>query len=154
MTSPGREEAKRTRLPGFDALYKFEGFEYLASPYTDPDPLIREMRYIRTAEVVTVLLRCGIWVYSPIVHCHHLSQVWGLPHDAAFWAAYDRAMIVASKGICVLRLEGWAKSAGVKGEIQLAIELGKRITYMSGDLNAEAAVDIYPDSPKPPAAGV
>lgn len=122
-----------------------EGFDYLASPYTDPDPLVREIRYLKTLEVTSILLKNGIWVYSPIVHCHHMSQVFGMPHDAEFWLGYDTAMIKACKHLQVLRLDGWARSKGVTGEIKLAQELGKSITYIGADLNAEATVTIHPD---------
>ena len=115
-----------------------KGFEYLASPYTHSDPLVREQRYLRTLEATSILLKNGIWVYSPIVHCHHMSQVFGLPYDAAFWAAYNEEMLRASAGVLVLRLEGWHISVGVKEEIQLAIRINKPLNYLSGDLNAEA----------------
>lgn len=129
------------------------GFKYLASPYTDPDPLIREQRYLKTAETVAILLKNGIWTYSPIVHCHEVVKIWDLPHHAEFWKEYDAAMIRASTGLFVLRLEGWAKSAGVRGEIELATQLGLSITYMlSGELDAKATTTIHTDQPKPPTA--
>lgn len=128
-----------------------ESYDYLASPYTDPDPLVREMRYLRVLEVTSILLKNGIFVYSPIVHCHHMSQVFSLPTDAEWWKAYDSCMIRNCRALQVLRLEGWARSVGVRGEIELAAKLGKTITYISGDLNAAAAVTINPDRKEPPA---
>lgn len=129
-----------------------EGFDYLASPYTDPDPLVREMRYLKALEVASILLKNGIHVYSPIVHCHHMSQVFKMPHDHKFWLEYDTVMIKAARGIQVLRLHGWARSVGVTGEIKLAQQLGKPITFIAGDLDAEAAITINPDRAKPAAA--
>lgn len=128
-----------------------ESYDYLASPYTDPDPLVREMRYLRVLEVTSILLKNGIFVYSPIVHCHHMSQVFSLPTDAEWWKEYDSCMIRNCRALQVLRLEGWARSVGVRGEIELAAKLGKTITYISGDLNAAAAVTINPDRKESPA---
>lgn len=128
------------------------GYDYIASPYTDPDPLVREQRYLRVSEVVVTLLRNGIHCYSPVVHCHELSKTWGLPHDSSFWKEYDEVMIRAARGVTVVRLDGWARSVGVKGEIQLAIELGKPLSYISGDPgNVEDIVEIHPHRTKPAA---
>lgn len=123
------------------------GYEYLASPYTDPDPMVREMRYLRTAEVLVTMLKLGLAVYSPIVHCHELAKIWDLPKDVPFWEAYNATMLSNAKSLSVLRLDGWSRSAGVRGEIALATQLGKSITYIPGDMNAEAAVTIHQDKP-------
>lgn len=106
-------------------------FIYLASPYSHEDPMVKEQRYLAAAEALKTLLLNRIWAYSPIVHCHNLSKIWGLPGDATFWKEYDTAMIRACGGVFVLRLDGWSESVGVKGEIKLASELGKSITYLS-----------------------
>lgn len=125
-----------------------EGFDYIASPYTDPDPLVREQRYLKVSELVVVMLRNGIFVYSPIAHCHEMAKIWGLPHDAAFWKAYDTEMIRACRHVSIYMLPGWDKSVGVRGEIDLAIELGKTITYIAGGGSVESAVEVYRRSPK------
>lgn len=122
-------------------------YKYLASPYTDSDPMVREQRFLAAAACLRHLLACKIWTYSPIVHCHELAKLWGMPHDAAFWQEYDAAMIRGSSGIFVLMLPGWAKSTGVKGEIALTAELGKTITYISGE-TFDAQVTTGPDKPR------
>lgn len=133
-----------------------EGFYYLASPYSDPDPMVREHRYLAAAAALKVLLANRIWTYSPIVHCHELSKLWSLPGDAAFWQEYDAAMIRACCGLFILRLEGWHTSVGVTAERKLATELGKSITYiMPGEvMNAAASVTLDPSRPQPPAKRV
>lgn len=132
------------------------GYKYLASPYSDPDPLVREQRYLAAATALHTLLDNRIWTYSPIVHCHELAKLWGMPTDAEFWKEYDAAMIAGSNGIFVLRLEGWAKSVGVTGEIKLASELNKSITYlMPGSLfDAASTVILNQDPSKPSAEGI
>lgn len=133
-----------------------QGYNYLASPYSHPDPYVREQRYLAAASALQTLLANKIWTYSPIVHCHELAKLWGLPGDAEFWKDYDAAMIHAARRLFVLRIPGWNESVGVKGEIKLAIELGKSITYLApGDiLNAAATVIFNPDRPESSAEGV
>lgn len=93
--------------------------------------MVMEDRYLKTLYATSVLLKCGIWAYSPIVHCHHMSQVFGMPKDHKFWLDYDRAMILSARGIQVLTLPGWERSVGVKNEIEFALTRGKPITYLS-----------------------
>lgn len=132
------------------------GYKYLASPYSHKDPLTRELRYLAAAGALQTLLANRIWTYSPIVHCHELAKLWEMPSDAEFWAEYDETMVCASTGIFVLMIEGWAKSVGVTGEIKLAAELGKTITYLTpGDiLNAASSCTINHDSRQPSAKGI
>lgn len=130
------------------------GYKYLASPYSDPDPLVREMRYLRTADVVRTLLKNGLHVYSPIVHCHELAKIWDMPRESEFWDKYNRAMLDSSDGLFILRLEGWSRSVGIGKERVWAVEQFKPITYISGDLNAEAAVTLNSDSTEPAAEGI
>lgn len=122
------------------------GYGYLASPYSDPNPLVRELRYLKTAEVVRTLLQTGVHVYSPIVHCHELAKIWDMPRESHFWDAYNYTMLEAAKNLFILRLEGWSRSVGLNKEREWAVKLLKPITYLSGDLDAEAAVTINPNS--------
>lgn len=104
---------------------------YLASPYSDPDPMVRERRYLAAAEALQTLLQNRLWTYSPIVHCHEVAKIWDLPRDAKFWQDYNHAMLEGSRGLFVLRLPGWDKSLGVKDEIKHAREFGLTTTYLS-----------------------
>lgn len=108
------------------------GYIYLASPYSHPDSSTRYERYLSAANAARTLLQNKLWVYSPIVHCHDMSERWGLPFDAEFWREYDRCMVQSSREIFVLCLSGWEQSVGVAGEIRLAAELSKPVTYLHG----------------------
>lgn len=112
------------------------GFYYLGSPYSHPDVLVREWRYLKALEVTSVLLSNEIWTYSPIVHCHQMAKTFGMPTGYAFWQKYDGAMLLACRGMFVLTLEGWEKSAGLTDEIAVIRKLGKTVTYIAdkGDL--------------------
>lgn len=93
---------------------------YLASPYSNPDPFIQETRYLQAMEYLAFYLRRGVWMYSPIVHCHELAKISDIPRDAAFWSPYCLYMLSLSNELRVLRLSGWRQSKGVQEEIAAA----------------------------------
>lgn len=97
---------------------------YLASPYSSPDPSIRDRRASEALAATAWLLQMKRWVYSPIVHCHELAFVHELPTDAEYWQEYNHALLERSKGLLVLLAEGWESSVGVGEEIRYAKELG------------------------------
>jgi len=102
-------------------------FIYLASPYSHEMDTVKQQRYELVSETVVQLLKQDIHVYSPIVHCHELAKRFNLSGSFAFWQDYNFAMIEASAGLWVLKLEGWKESIGVKAEIKYAI--AKDIDY-------------------------
>lgn len=95
-------------------------YKYLASPYTDKSKDIMEIRFQEAERCLSWLLGMKIWAYAPIVHSHALAQRYDLPKDHVFWRDYDRAMILASSGVLVLKIAGWKESKGVQEEIQFA----------------------------------
>ena len=105
-------------------------FAYLASPYTHPDPAVKESRY-RTALFATArLLEKKIWVHSPIVHCHHLALEAGLPDSFDFWMEYNFAILAQAKELLVLRMDGTDESVGVRSEMKEAERLGIPWRYL------------------------
>jgi len=106
---------------------------YLASPYTHPDPAVREARFRAACRQAAEMVRCGIVVFSPIVHTHPLASH-GLPQDWAFWREYDRAFLEMCSEVWVLTLDGWRESQGVQAEIELARELGKPVVLIEPEV--------------------
>jgi Domain of unknown function (DUF1937) len=104
---------------------------YLATPYTHPDEAVREQRYHEALLAVKWLLREHMWVYSPIVHCHHLATCYRLPHDAKFWWDYNSHMLSRADELMVLALEGWQDSMGVAQECDFAYQLNKPVRFMT-----------------------
>jgi len=102
-------------------------FRYLASPYSDPSEIVRELRYRAVESAVVARLHEGVHVYSPIVHCHPLAVRYDLPKDAKFWMEYNKAMIRLAWEFEVLRLPGWEESVGIKSEIAFVDSL--KITH-------------------------
>ena len=103
---------------------------YLASPYTHSDPFVREERYLRASKALTFLLSRHEWAYSPIVHCHELAKIGGLPPDAGFWQDYDFYMLGKCDKFYILRIEGWEQSKGVAAEKAEAERLSIPVTYL------------------------
>lgn len=98
-------------------------YSYLASPYSDPDPFVREARYLAAAKCVSILLSAGKWVYSPIVHCHELAKIAALPGEFEFWRTYNMEMLERAHALKVLTIPGWEESKGVQAEITVARNL-------------------------------
>lgn len=105
-------------------------FDYLASPYTHEDPFIREQRYLYALKVTADRLKRREWTYSPIVHCHEMAKLFGMPVEHEFWLEYDRTMIRAAEKVLILRIDGWTSSTGLLSERQYAEEIGKPVVYI------------------------
>lgn len=101
---------------------------YLASPYTHPDPTVREQRFHAACATAAQLMREGHVVFSPVAHSHPLTA-YGLPGDWAFWERHDRVHLERCDEVVVLMLDGWEESEGVQAEIAVAQRLGKPVSY-------------------------
>lgn len=112
---------------------------YLACPYSHPDRAVRVARFNAVNVVAGQLMRQGHLVFSPISHTHPIAEAGGLPLGWDFWAAFDRAYLEASRGLIVLRLDGWRESVGVTAEIALAAELGIPVSYIDPPASEVAA---------------
>jgi hypothetical protein len=106
---------------------------YLASPYSHPDPAVRERRYRAACRATAEMLRAGEVVFSPVVHSHPLVP-YGLPTGWEYWERFDRAVLTRCDAVTVLTLDGWEDSAGVQAEVAIAGELGLPIQYVGVDV--------------------
>ena len=102
---------------------------YIASPYSHPDPAVREARFQAACHAAAELMRQGKIVFSPISHSHGIAR-YGLPKDWAYWEACDRKHLEACDELVVLTLDGWQESVGVQAEIQIARQLGKPVSFL------------------------
>ena len=118
------------------------GIIYLACPYTDSDPTIREARFHAANEAAGALIKQGHIVFSPITMTHPLDKV--LAGDdtmgSDYWVEFDVAFMEACSEMIVLMIDGWRTSSGVRREIAHFKEQGKPIRYMdplTGTMAAE-----------------
>jgi hypothetical protein len=102
---------------------------YLASPYTHPDPAVREARFRAACRQAAEMFRCGIPVFSPIAYSHAIAEH-GLPLEWDFWERFDRAFLDVCTEVWVLTLDGWRESRGVQAEIVLARQMGKPVSFV------------------------
>ncbi len=104
---------------------------YLSSPYSHPDPEVREQRFRAACEAVAYMMREGKQqVFSAIAHTHPLVA-FGLPGGFEFWGKFDRWFIERCVKLVVLVLPGWEESKGVRAEMKIAVECGIPISYIN-----------------------
>lgn len=107
---------------------------YLASPYSHPDPNVRQQRFEQVCLAASVLMRHGWLVFSPIAHSHPIALAGGLPTNFEFWQRWNRANLERCEKLLVLTLDGWEYSVGVAGEIAIARALQKPVGYLNVSL--------------------
>lgn len=105
--------------------------EYLAIPYSDEDFFVEKHRFIVANKIAAALIMDGRIIFSPISHCHPLRVYgYGLPGSWKYWKKYAYEFLKSSKKLIVIKLDGWEKSVGVQGEINIANELELPIEYI------------------------
>jgi hypothetical protein len=119
---------------------------YLASPYSHPDPAVREQRFRDVCATAATLMRAGYGILSPIAHTHPIAIAGDLPKGWDFWSAYDEALITACTEVWVLMLDGWEESTGVQAEIAIAGRQGKRVRYLDPEDTTKDLLDLWPDA--------
>jgi hypothetical protein len=103
---------------------------YLASPYSNPSPLIRESRFRQACEVAARLMDRGENVFSPIAHSHPIDLHFTAPRSGDFWLKQDIEILRHASVLKVLMLEGWMESAGIKREVSVARANGIPVEYI------------------------
>jgi len=106
---------------------------YLASPYSHEKSDIRQLRYCAIEKIAAQLFREGIPVFSPIIHCHYITIYNAMPTDADFWRFYNRTMLQGAEELWLLLLDGHKTSKGMKGEKDMAVDLGIPIQWVEPD---------------------
>lgn len=102
---------------------------YLACPYTSSTE-IEEKRFQAANEQAAELMAQGYLVFSPISHTHPIHLSGCLPGDWEFWKEYDQTFIEWCDEVWIMRIPGWEESKGVKAEIKIARDLGKKVVYL------------------------
>lgn len=103
---------------------------YLASPYTHPDPVVREDRFHIVCRAAGHFMAKGHKIFSPIAHTHPICVAKELPFEFGFWAELDKEMIRLCDEFWILQMDGWRESKGIAAELDYANSLGKPVKYV------------------------
>lgn len=106
---------------------------YLACPYTDPNPAIRQARFEVATAVAADLIRAGNIVYSPITMTHPIDAMLAGHSNTLgsdYWVAFDEAFMEMCSEMVVIRLDGWQRSSGITREIAFFTDHKKPIRYV------------------------
>lgn len=117
-------------------------FVYVAGPYSDKDPVVREERFHQHAVAAAWLVQHGHVVYAPIVHCHSIAVAGGIKGGWDFWQNMDMPFLALSRLMVILPLSGWLESKGLWHESQYALQNEIPITFMTG-------IDVLPGTERP-----
>lgn len=106
---------------------------YLASPYSHPDPAVRQTRYELVLGACAVLAQHKIPCYCPIALWHPVAKEYDLPGDADFWWRQDRAFLDACSEGWFLNFSGAKDSLGMKEEEKYLLSNFKPVIWLEPD---------------------
>ena len=106
------------------------GYIYLASPYSHPDPKMREHRFEQACAAAAKLMLAGATVFCPIAHSHPIGLWMGAEQTHELWMAQDLPLLARASGLAVLMLDGWLESRGVQEEIDFALKHSIPVEYI------------------------
>lgn len=93
---------------------------YVASPYSHPDPIIREGRYLTALRYTAFLHTKNLVAFSPIAYGHQFSTILSFDYGYETWQAFNDHMLKNSTEMHILALPEWEKSKGLMHEIAFA----------------------------------
>src|SRR4051812_6776303 len=96
---------------------------YLASPFSHPAGHVRAARYKRNRQATAQLMHTGEVVFSPIVYGYHMEEHLTKAMTHEYWMKVCLPVLVVSRVVYVLTLEGWDLSEGLRTEVILAHQL-------------------------------
>lgn len=97
---------------------------YLASPYSDTDVRVRQVRYWRNREATAFLIQeFSLAVYSPILQNHPVAKHHKLRLGWDYWKESDIRILRVCDLFVTLTIPGHLESVGVKAETEIAAML-------------------------------
>mgnify|MGYP003611004318 CR=1 FL=1 len=90
---------------------------YLAAPFSDPNPMVREGRYKLINRAAAYLISQGEHVLSPVSMFYPIDEI--LSSDkltSEFWTEYVLRFAASCSKFTILTIPGWETSYGVSRE--------------------------------------
>lgn len=103
---------------------------YVASPYSHPDPAVRQERFEQVCKFTAWCFSRGLEVYSPVAYTHLIQGQYNIPWQSKFWDGFSLTMLRPARSMIVLQLDGWEHSLGVSLELTECLETSKPVSYM------------------------
>ena len=104
--------------------------KYLATPYSHPDPAVKQRRFeIACSEALRLMIE-GHVVFSPIAHSHAIETVTNQSNPHEFWMRQDFHILSKCDTLVILLIDGWDQSRGVREEIEYALLWGIPLVYL------------------------
>lgn len=104
---------------------------YLAAPYSDKDPDVKEQRIANFCLVDAKLSLNGYYTVSPLLKSLLFRYTTKVPSTWEFWQQYSEELLKPCKKMFVIMLDGWKESEGVQAEIELANKYNIEIEYIN-----------------------
>lgn len=102
---------------------------YLASPYSHPEPTVRQARYEAALAYSNFAFATGRLIFSPIVYGHPFAEAFDTPTTHDHWAGFNEEILRMCSLLTVLKLPGWHESVGVNAEMELAWAINVPVTF-------------------------
>ena len=120
---------------------------YLAIPYSHPNPVVREQRFHLANQIAGLLMQKGLHVFSPISHTHPIAVDVALPTGWDYWQRFDRIMLKMCSRLLVATVQGWQESKGVEAEVNMAMELNIPVVFVKPivGINGVEGLNISPE---------
>lgn len=104
---------------------------YVASPYSNFDPLLVETNFRMVTQYVADRVKNGEIMISPITYGHTLLQYSEMPGDWSFWTVFCLSLLDKCDCMRILMLPDWEKSVGIQEEIKYADSKKIKIEYVA-----------------------
>jgi len=75
----------------------------------------------------------GDVVFSPISHSHPIEKESGVIGNHTFWAKQDDEFQMGADRVCVLKIDGWEDSLGVRRELEIAARNSTVVEYLGAE---------------------
>jgi Domain of unknown function (DUF1937) len=103
-----------------------------------------EARFQAATRAAATLVKKGYVVYSPITMTHPMDKLLATSTNTLgsdFWVKFDEAFMSACSSMCVLTLDGWEDSSGIRREIEFFSNQNKAVVFVDD-------ADVVPENTK------